>query len=181
MHNRASPDDIEKVHTQPTATCPPTLSFEQFRRFISQSGHKDSDASGQPGQSTMRATVLALPVSGTTTGQPFTAVVTAVSGAKIALEAQSRLDAGDRFCVRLETAEKQAAWVQCTTLAFRPTITGVCQIDAEFAKVSCSHACGCPAFIFIQHGQRVGCPYAGHSGCLQIGPAGPAIKSWLTL
>jgi hypothetical protein len=95
------------------------------------------------------------------------------------MQAPVRLDENDKVCVRMQTADQSAAWVQCRVKAWQPAETGDCTLQLEFEQVNCPHACKCPLVVFLREGQRVGCPHAGHGGCLQAGPIGPQIKRLL--
>ena len=163
------------MHTAPTSDKPAPLQFDAIRRFIASADSTDAPAA----RTLMRASAMILPLDGGSAAQPLKTVVTAISRRSIELECPCRLDVGQHFCVRLEASPQSAAWVQCIVRQWEPTAEGHCLIAADYVLVNCSHACNCPAFIFISEGKKVNCPHAGHNGCLQSGPIGPQLKQML--
>jgi hypothetical protein len=157
------------------------LSFEEFRQYATQSrkGTLEGDSPRPARRTPVLAKAVLLPIDGKSVGRPMEIFVNELHGNVIRLKSPNRLDIGQYFCIRLEMSLLEAAWVQCVVRKWELAADGICEVEAEFVRLRCPHACNCPVIIFIRDGKKVDCPHAGHSGCLQTGPAGPAIKEML--
>jgi hypothetical protein len=165
-------DDINLIMSDPTTPSEPAqLTFDQFRNLMANGSASCTEAEVQP----IQGVVMVMPLVGQKAGKPFNAVATQISGHGIQLKAPHRLDIGQAACIRLKAEHGAAAWVQCVTREWELESNG-CRIEADFVKVTCPHACNCPAFIFMRYGERLSCPHAGHSGCLQTGQVGAQVR-----